>query len=299
MDITSLETFLAVTQTGSMADAAKRVFVSQGTASTRIKALEDELGVTLFERARGVRGITLTPQGERLLPIARQQVALWEQAMELRNSATRQRLRVAAADGLNASVLARVYRLLATTCPEVYLDVLTVHSREAYELLESGQADVGFVFRLHRSPHVEARPLYRESWGIVCPHGSKFAETSDLSSLDPTLEVVRGWGPDFDEWHRQHIPEGAPAISVGTTSMLGAVLRESDLWSIVPAGIGEAIAKTSPSHAFLPLVDCPPPGPDAHVLLPEKTLPWVEDAISVLMDAVAETIAQDANHVPL
>ena len=299
MDLTGLETFLAVAQTGSMADAAKRVFVSQGTASTRIKALEDELDVTLFERARGVRGIALTPHGERLLPIARQQVALWEQAMELQNSMARQRLRIAAADGLNASGLARIYRLLATTRPEVYLDVLTVHSREAYELLESGQADVGFVFRLHRSPHVEARPLYRESWGIVCPCDAAFAKTQQLRSLDPTLEVVRGWGPEFDEWHRQHIPEGAPAISVGTTSMLGAVLRESDMWSIVPAGIGKAIANTTPSHVFLPLVDCPPPGPDAHVLLPEKALPWVGDAVGVLMDAVAETITQDEDLVPL
>ena len=81
--------------------------------------------------------------------------------------------------------------------------------------------------------------------------------------------------------------------------MLGAVLRESDLWSIVPAGIGEAIAKTSPSHAFLPLVDCPPPGPDAHALLPEKALPWVEDAVGVLMDTVAATIAQDEDLIPL
>ena len=66
--LTGLETFLAVVQTGSMAAAAKQVFVSQGTAFTRIKALEEELGVTLFERARGVHGITLTPLGEQLLP---------------------------------------------------------------------------------------------------------------------------------------------------------------------------------------------------------------------------------------
>ncbi len=101
---------------------------------------------------------------------------------------------------------------------------------------------------------------------------------------------------DLLETPQEEPPEAPVALDV--PSMLGAVLRESDLWSIVPAGIGEAIAKTSPSHAFLPLVDCLPPGPDAHVLLPEKTLPWVEDAISVLMDAVAETIAQDANLAP-
>lgn len=293
MDLASLETFLAVAQTGSMAEAARQVYVSQGTASTRIKALEDELGVALFDRARGVRGVTLTPQGEQLLPIALQQVALWGQALELCDRPVRQRLRIAAVDGLNASVLARAYRMLATTHPEIYLDVLTVHSREAYDLLESGQADVGFVFQLHKSAHVDARPLYRESWGVVCPSDAPFAQTQKLASLDPAREVVRRWRPEFDEWHRNHIRSGAPALSVGTTSMLGPVLRGSDLWSIVPAGIGEAIAEGDQSLVFLPLRDCPPPGPEAHVLLPKKALPWVKDAVDTLMDVVTEVIAQD------
>ena len=295
MDLADLETFLAVAQTGGMAAAAKQVFVSQGTASTRIKALEEELGVTLFERARGVHGITLTPQGEQLLPIARQQVALWSQAMALRDHPVRQRLRVAAADGLNASVLAHAYRTVATTHPEVYLDVRTVHSREAYELLESGQADVGFVSRLHSSPHVDARPLYRESWGIVCPHDCPYAVTRDLGSLEPAHEVVRAWGPEFAEWHQAHLPAGTPALSVGTTSMLGAIMRGTNLWSIVPAGMGHAIVSSDPSFVFQPLADCPPPGPAAHMLLPKKALPWVGSAVDVLMQSVLNVVDADEN----
>lgn len=235
----------------------------------------------------------VTPQGEQLLPIAQQQLSLWTQAKELRCHPTRQRLRVAAVDGLNASVLAQAYRIVAHAHPEVYLDVRTVHSREAYELLESGQADVGFVFRLHPSAHVDARTLYRDAWGIVCPAYAAYAATRNLGTLDPALEVVRAWRPELEEWHRAHIPAGQPALSVGTTSMLGPVLRGSDLWSLVPAGIGEAIAASNPSHVFLPLADCPPPGPAAHVLLPKKRLPWVEGPTGALLEAVAGVIHAD------
>ncbi len=293
MDLASIETFLAVAQTGSMAAAAKQVFVSQGTASTRIKTLEEELGVQLFDRARGVRGITLTPQGEQLLPIARQQVALWEQAKDLRAINARQTLRVAAADALNASVLARAYRSVIEHHPKVYLEVRTAHSREAYDLLESGQVDVGFVFRLHHSTHVDARPLYQELWGVVCPADAAFAQTRNLASLDPSHEVVRKWGPEFAEWHRAHIPEGTPALSVGTTSMLGAIMRGTNLWSIVPAGMGHAIVSSDPSFVFQPLEDCPPPGPAAHMLLPKKALPWVGSAVDVLMQSVLNVVDAD------
>lgn len=104
-------------------------------------------------------------------------------------------------------------------------------------------------------------------------------------------EVVRAWRPELEEWHRAHIPAGAPALSVGTISMLAAVMRGTDLWSIVPAGIGDAIVESVPSHVFLPLAEYPPPGPDAHVLLPKKMLPWVTDAAGILMDAVREVVA--------
>ena len=50
---------------------------------------------------------------------------------------------------------------------------------------------------------------------------------------------------------------------------------------------GDALPRFPPTRRLSP------PGPDAHVLLPEKTLPRMEDAVGVPMDAIVETIAQD------
>lgn len=77
MDIGDLNFFLAVARAGGISRASKELLTVQSNISSRIRALEDELGVELFRRhARG----TLTNSGERLLPYA----ALTTQVIEYR-----------------------------------------------------------------------------------------------------------------------------------------------------------------------------------------------------------------------
>ncbi len=60
--------------------AARSLHIAQPSLSQQIKALEDKLGVTLFERSR--RRVTLTTDGEALLPYARELVALADDAQK-------------------------------------------------------------------------------------------------------------------------------------------------------------------------------------------------------------------------
>ena len=69
VDLTSLRILLAVAQTGSITQAAEQCHLALGAASTRMKELEQRLGVELLERhARGVR---LTEAGQLVLDRAR------------------------------------------------------------------------------------------------------------------------------------------------------------------------------------------------------------------------------------
>jgi DNA-binding transcriptional LysR family regulator len=60
--------FLAVTRSGSLSAAARKLKVNQSTVGRRIASLEDALGVRLFERTP--EGFALAPGGERFLPRA-------------------------------------------------------------------------------------------------------------------------------------------------------------------------------------------------------------------------------------
>jgi DNA-binding transcriptional LysR family regulator len=69
VELRHLEYFLAVADTRSFTQAAKRLHVVQSGVSATIKALERELGAELF--VRGPAGVTLTPAGQQLRPGAR------------------------------------------------------------------------------------------------------------------------------------------------------------------------------------------------------------------------------------
>jgi len=65
MDISALQAFIAVAESGSFSRAGERIFLTQPAVSKRIAALEQDIGARLFDRVG--RKIHLTPAGEALL----------------------------------------------------------------------------------------------------------------------------------------------------------------------------------------------------------------------------------------
>ena len=79
MDFTLLKSFIAVAEEKSFSSAAKNLFISQQTLSKQVAKLEEDLGTTLFIRSRP---LGLTPDGGRLLPIAKEILMLKQQFEE-------------------------------------------------------------------------------------------------------------------------------------------------------------------------------------------------------------------------
>ena len=78
MDLHDLNVFATAARLGSVTKAAKSLATVQSNVTARIRLLERELAVQLFDRTH--RGITLTPKGHQLLPYAQQMLALAENA---------------------------------------------------------------------------------------------------------------------------------------------------------------------------------------------------------------------------
>lgn len=145
MEIHQLKTFVAVAREGSITRASERLGLSQPAVSAHIKAIEDVLGIALFERT--AKGMSLTPDGERLLVKAEQTLGahddLIAEAKRIKGSLTG-RLRLATASNSSSEALGRLMTALAERHPEV--DVALQHgtSLEVLNGLRNGSVDAGF-----------------------------------------------------------------------------------------------------------------------------------------------------------
>lgn len=93
MSLVQLESFVAVAEEGHVGRAAKRLRVSQPPLTRRIRSLEDELGVPLFQRTS--KGMRLSPQGTALLPQVRDVLAQLDnlrRSLQIESNLSSQRL---------------------------------------------------------------------------------------------------------------------------------------------------------------------------------------------------------------
>ena len=144
MDLHQLKTFVTVAREGSITRSAELLHLSQPAVSAHIKALEDALGLALFERIP--RGMSLTAEGKRLLAKAEGALAAHRDLMD---EATRLKGRVAGpfrlGAGSNSSpeVVGRFVTALAEQCPEVEVIVKHGTSVEILAGIRGGGLDAG------------------------------------------------------------------------------------------------------------------------------------------------------------
>jgi DNA-binding transcriptional LysR family regulator len=169
MEITQIETFLAVAALGGFHRAAAALRMSQPAVSARIKALEQSLGVSLF--ARGPGGLALSAAGRSLKPHAEQLLqtaTLARQAIQELEPANGHPLLVAAALTVCTYFLPEVLSRFRKECPGV---MVTLHSRslnskEVLDMILSEEAELGLARSLYH-PQVETVNLSADSLVLV------------------------------------------------------------------------------------------------------------------------------------
>ncbi len=79
LDLGTLRSFVTIANSGSMTRAAGRLFMTQSAISMQIKRLENNLGMSVFDRSS--QGMSTTTEGEQLLTFANQMLAINDEAM--------------------------------------------------------------------------------------------------------------------------------------------------------------------------------------------------------------------------
>lgn len=154
-----MRTFVAVGREGHLTRAAELLCLSQPAVSAHIKALEDELGLTLFER--NARGMALTAAGERLLDYAEKVLAarqdLLHEAGRLKGAA-HGRLRIGTVGDAELLRLGPILAKMAERHPHVSIQLRSGYSGTVIEDVLNNRLDAGFtVFTDEPKPGVLAR----------------------------------------------------------------------------------------------------------------------------------------------
>ncbi|MEV4005482.1 LysR family transcriptional regulator [Actinomadura sp. NPDC049753] len=173
MQLQQLAYFVAVAEVRHFTQAAELLRVAQPSLSKQIRALENELNVSLFSRARG--NITLTPAGEALLPLAKRILADVDTArLEVQElvGLKRGRVRLGATPSLCAGLLADVLRRFHDAYPGIQLIVEEGGSRDLVRELTRGSLDMALVILpLHGDPPLDTTPILREYLVVASPAG--------------------------------------------------------------------------------------------------------------------------------
>jgi LysR family transcriptional regulator, transcriptional activator of the cysJI operon len=153
-----LKVFRTVAGEASFRRAAERLHLSQPAVSQQIHALEEELGVTLFDRAQG--RVRLTDAGAVLLTYARKGARLAEEAQAALENARGEaagELRIGASLTITQYVLPRMLGDFLRLHPRIRLDVRSANTEHIVAALSAGEIDLGLI----EGP-VSSREVFRQ-----------------------------------------------------------------------------------------------------------------------------------------
>ncbi|AGN84269.1 MULTISPECIES: putrescine utilization regulator PtrR [Enterobacteriaceae] len=170
MDLTQLEMFNAVAQTGSITQAAQKVHRVPSNLTTRIRQLESDLGVDLFIREN--QRLRLSPAGHSFLRYSQQILALVDEARMVVAGDEPQGLFSLGA--LESTAAVRIPATLAQynqRYPRIQFDLATGPSGTMIDGVLEGRLSAAFVDGPIMHPGLEGIPVYREEMMIVAPVG--------------------------------------------------------------------------------------------------------------------------------
>ena len=146
IDTELLNCFVMVAESGGFTSAAVRLSLTQSAVSVKIKKLEDLFGVRIFDR--NSRSLSLTEQGHRLMPYAKQMLALHGEMLRQMSTPKKEcHLRIGVVEYLAPSRLPAILADLSRRHPNIHLDVKIGLSRDLLKALDAGQLDLALAKR--------------------------------------------------------------------------------------------------------------------------------------------------------
>lgn len=184
-DLVDLKLFTHIAEAQSLTGGAQRSHLSLAAASTRIKNLEEHVGVKLLSRSS--QGVKVTGAGETLLAHARRVLRQLEQLsgdLQEYASGVKGHVRVFANTTAMSEYLPAVLRSYLVNHPDVTIDMQERLSPDIVRAVQEGVVDIGIVAGNVRTEGLEVMPYRRDRLVLATALSHPLAEHSSVDFLD-------------------------------------------------------------------------------------------------------------------
>lgn len=236
METARCKAFLAAAESGTLTAAADALGYTPSGVSQLITALEEDLGFRLLDRTR--KGVRLSREGERMLPMVRQFVQYEEDLYEMAeniNGLSTGSVTIASYLSIATFWLPEVIRAFQTDYPKIDIRLMEGNWTQIRENLVSGKADVA-VLTYDETDDFEWIPLAEDEMVAVLPHDHPLAG-EDVYPLRKCMEedfIMPGLGRDVDVVHLLEKHGLHPHIKYETTDSMVML-------SMIRSGLGMSV----------------------------------------------------------
>ncbi len=234
MDVSDLRVFEAVSRHGSMNRAAQELHTVQSNVTARIRLLEKELGVSLFQRH--ARGVSTTPAGQRMLPFVGRITKLLS---DVRNAARDDgspsgALLVGGLETTTALRLSPILSQFAKAYPEVRLVVTTGTTRKLLDEVLECKLEGAFVAGPISHPELEQEVIFQEELVLITSRSVR--SMKELAGIADLRTIVFQIGCSY----RQRLETLLAEMGIVTAKPLEFGSLDAII-SCVSAGVGIAL----------------------------------------------------------
>lgn len=199
-----LEVFAATAEQESLTRAAELLHLTQSTASTHLRTLEQILGADLLIR-RGQGGVTLTEEGRQLYPFVKKilaQCRTLSDAAKQAGHAPELPLQLGASTVPGQHLLPDLLAAYMHKNPRCRYELRHGDSRQVHRMLRDGQIRIGFVGAQVDNENVTYLPLLQDELVMVTPHTPRYEALQQQGVFgkgllgEPTIAREAGSGTD-------------------------------------------------------------------------------------------------------